>query len=68
MAQAKRVDFITDTLLYRGEAEPGALENQARWRIRRITIGSDNDVTEEWANGSAEYIHTWDDRLTYDYS
>jgi hypothetical protein len=68
VAYAKRVDFITDLLLYRGEADPGTTDGQALWRVRRITIGTDNDVTEEWANGSAEYVHVWDSRLAYPYS
>ena len=68
VAQAKRVDFITDNLLYRGEADPGKLDSESAWRIRRITIGSDNDVTEEWANGDANYNKIWDNRLSYAYS
>lgn len=68
VAQAKRVDFITDTLLYRGEADPGKLDSESAWRIRRITIGPDDDVTEEWADGSANYNKVWDNRLGYTYS
>ena len=68
VAQAKRVDFITDTLLYRGEAAPGTSESEPYWRLRRIIIGSDNDVTEEWAQGNAEYNKIWNNRLVYSYS
>lgn len=68
VALAKRVDFITDNLLYRGEAVPGTLNSAPGWRIRRLVIGSDNDVTEEWADGTADYIKIWDNRLTYTYS
>jgi hypothetical protein len=68
VALAKRVDFITESLLYKGEAIPGTLNSEPGWRIRRLIIGSDNDVTEEWADGTADYIKTWDNRLTYTYS
>jgi len=65
---AKRVDFISDTLLYRGEAAPGSVESAAVWRIRRIAFAADDDVTEEWANGSADFNQVWDDRLGLSYS
>lgn len=68
LAQAKRVDFITDLLLYRAEAIPGTLDADPAWRIRRLTIGTDDDVTEEWADGVADYTKIWDNRLTYTYS
>jgi hypothetical protein len=68
VAQAKRVDFINDNLLYRGEANPGTLDSAAAWRIRKIVIAADDDVTETWANGSGDYIHIWDNRLSYTYT
>lgn len=68
MMYAKRVDFITELLLYRGEALPGTGDAGATWRIRRITIGTDDDVTEEWADGNADFDNVWSDRLTLTYS
>lgn len=65
---AKRVDFISDNLLYKGEAVPGSATSDAVWRIRRVTIGSDNDVTEEWANGSDAFTNIWDNRASLSYS
>lgn len=67
MPYAKRIDFITDDLLYRGEAVVGSLESSPVWRIRKLIIGEDNDVTEIWANGTADYVHTWTDRTIYTY-
>lgn len=63
----KRVDFINDNLLYRGEAVPGTLESAPVWRMRRITIGADNDVTEEFADGDSNFDNIWDDRLGLTY-
>jgi hypothetical protein len=65
---AKRINFITDNLLYRGEAAPGALTSDPVWRIRRITIESDNDVTEEWAGGNSNFDKVWDNHLALSYS
>lgn len=68
MTYSKRTDFINDYLLYRGEAPVGTLNTTALWRIRRITIGFDGDVTEEWANGNASFMNAWTDRTTLEYS
>lgn len=65
---AKRVDFVTDNLLYRGEAVVGASEANALWRIRKIVIGADGDVTETWASGNANFDKAWTDRSTLIYS
>jgi hypothetical protein len=65
---AKRVDFISDALIYRGEAAVGTANAQPLWRICRITIGSDDDVTEEWAAGTAAFDKVWADRAALGYS
>jgi hypothetical protein len=64
---AKRVDFINDNLLYKGEAIVGTAPSASSWRIVRITIGNDGDVTNEWANGNTNFNNIWNDRtgLTY---
>jgi len=67
MTYSKRVDFISDNLLYKGEADVGTLTTSPGWRVRRITLGNDGDVTEEWADGDALFNNIWDNRtiLTY---
>lgn len=65
---AKRVDFVSDNLLYRGEAAVGSADSEAVWRIRRITFGAiDGDVTEQWAGGTADFDKAWADRLSLTY-
>jgi len=59
---SKRVDFIDDSLLYRGEAVPGSSESASVWRIRKIVIGIDNDVSETWADGNDNFDKSWLDR------
>ena len=69
MPYATRVDFVGDSIIYRGEAEPGAAENAPAWRVARITLGAaDGDVTTEWAGGSAAFVHAWAQRAALAYS
>ena len=68
MPYAKRVDFITDNELYKGEAAVGTTDGQPFWRLHKIVIGNDNDVTETWAGGNADFDKVWADRLTYNYT
>ena len=65
----KRIDFISNFELYRGEALPGSVESAAVWRIRYITIGTGfGDITELYADGDASFNNVWDDRLILSYS
>ena len=68
MVYTSRVDFIDDYLLYKGEAVPGSAASAAAWRIKRITIGIDGDITEEWAGGNANFDKVWNNRLALSYS
>lgn len=68
MPFAKRVDFVGDTLIYKGEAPVGSLEADPVWRVHRLVISTDGDVTETWANGDSSYSHVWGDRLSYAYA
>ena len=70
VAYATRVDFDdVNNLIYKGEAIPGSAESAAVWRIRRLSfVGADEDVVEEWAEGTASFDKVWDDRLSLSYS
>lgn len=65
---SKRVDFVTDNELYRGEAAVGSSETAAVWRVRKLVIGNDGDVTETWASGNANFDKVWADRGSLSYS
>jgi ABC-type phosphate/phosphonate transport system substrate-binding protein len=68
---AKRIDAVssgTDNIYYKGEAVPGTLESAAGWRIRKVVVENDDDVTETWANGTAAFDKIWNDRLSYTFS
>lgn len=64
---SKRVDFVDDNNLYKAEAPVGSGESTAVWRIRKIVIGGDGDVTETWASGTADFNKQWSLRATYTY-
>lgn len=65
---SKRIDFVSETELYKGEAQVGSSESASTWRIRKITIAGDGDVQETWAGGSAEFNKIWTSRASYVYS
>lgn len=66
MAYAERVDTVGEDVIYRAEANAGSLDSSPMWRIRKITMIND-DLSTVWANGTAEFVHSWNDRLTYTY-
>lgn len=65
---ARREDFVGDTLLYRGEAAPGAAENASVWKIKRVEFLDGGDVRTTFAGGTADSIHSWAERETLTYS
>lgn len=68
---ARRLDFIpggANEVFYRGEAAPGADVNDPVWRIRRITITSEEDTEEIWADGVSTFTKIWANRLSYSYA
>jgi hypothetical protein len=65
---AKRVDFINDNLLYKGEAIVSTAPSASSWRIKQISIGNDGDIVELWADGNTNFDNIWNDRLTLGYS
>ncbi len=67
MPYSKRIDFITDNEMYKAEAEVGASESSPVWRIHKVIIGEDGDVSETWANGTSAYDKIWLNRLSYSY-
>lgn len=68
MVYSKRIDFITEDILYKGEAAVGSLENALVWRIRKIVSSADGDITETWAGGTSNFDKSWALRATYTYS
>lgn len=69
---AERVDFVGDTVIYRGYAElvdgePGPDESDAVWRIKRLSF-TGPDVSTTWADGNASFDNAWTARESLTYS
>lgn len=67
MPYAKRTDFVGDEVIYKAEAQPGTADTSPAWRISRITLVGE-DITEQWAGGSADFVHIWTNRESYEYA
>jgi len=68
MPYAQQVDFVNEDVIYKGWAETGTITSLPLWRIQKITfVGTDEDVTIEWADGNGNFDNVWDSRagLTY---
>jgi uncharacterized cupin superfamily protein len=63
-AMSIRVDQVSSTQYYLGEAVPNSSEASAVWRVREITLT--NPIKVKWA-GTAQYDQVWANRagLTY---
>ncbi len=66
MPYAKRVDFVGDDVVYRGEAEPGSNESDPVWRIEKIVFTGE-DMASMWAAGAA-FSSSWTNRYTLTYA
>lgn len=62
------IAYSGNNAIYIGEAYPGALVSEAKWRIQKLAYdGSGNMVTKRWANSLDDFVHIWDNRTTYSY-
>ena len=68
MVFAERTDFATETIIYKAQSVPGTSESASGWRIYKLELGVDGDVTKTWAEGSAAFSFAWSNHLTYTYS
>ncbi len=58
----------TNKPVYIGEAQPGTLVTQSKWRIQKRTYAG-NSINISWADGDGNYNKIWDNRkdATYTY-
>lgn len=66
-AKSSRIDDVSSSLTYIGEAAVGANESDPIWRISRITI-SGTETKIQYANGSTSWNCIWLARASYTYS
>jgi DNA repair ATPase RecN len=55
-------DYSIENVMYKGEAEPGSLDSEPKWRIEKIdeTTG----IVTSFPSGDDSFAFIWDDRLT----
>ena len=64
-----QVDFVEDTHLYKGWADPGTATSSSTWRIQLLTfVGSEGDVVVTWDEGNSNFDNVWDNRVSLNYS
>lgn len=70
VAQTVRTDTdgATPETIYRGRALPGTATSAASWRVERISIAADGDVSILFADGNDSYDNIWDNRASLSYS
>jgi hypothetical protein len=62
-----RIDDVSSSVTYIGEASFGSSEASAVWRIFKLSLsGTVTSIT--WADGNDEFDNVWDDRLTLSYT
>lgn len=66
-AKSTRIDEVSSSLTYIGEAAVGTLDSDPKWRIQRITV-SGAVTSIHYANGNTAWNSVWDDRASYSYS
>lgn len=62
------IDFYTQDDFYKGQAQPGSSSAASVWRIKRVITSVDGDVQVLWADGTADFTKSWDNRTSYTYS
>jgi len=61
-----RLDEASPTVIYIGEAPPGASEATSSWRIKKMDSATGISIT--WAGGSDSLTNRWDQRASLSYS
>jgi Ca2+-binding RTX toxin-like protein len=67
--QYDRLIDVDGSFTYIGEASPGTSKASPLWRIKRVNeLNAEGDVEIIWADNSADFDKTWDDRAIYEYT
>ena len=63
----QEVDIVSDYLIYKGWALPGSILSDPVWRIQKIIIDLNGDVSKKFADGNDELDNVWNDRAVLNY-
>lgn len=65
---SQEVDFVGDTVIYKGWADPNSATADPVWKIQKIEfVGVDEDVVYRWA-AAGLFTQIWDNRAGLTYS
>jgi len=54
--------------IYIGEAQPGTLKSEAKWRIQKLTYSGNNVTDIQWASSAANFNKIWMQGATTSYT
>lgn len=60
-----KLDQVTSTLFYVGDAAIAAATSSPMWRIRKIDTSTGVDI--QWADGNSYFDNVWDNRASLTY-
>lgn len=65
---SQEVDFVGETIIYKGWADPNSPTSDPVWKIQKIEfVGTDEDMVGRFA-ASGTFTQIWDDRLGLTYT
>jgi hypothetical protein len=62
-----RIDEVSASLIYIGEATTGASDSSPLWRIRRLQL-SGTVTSIQYADGDTQFDNVWSNRASLSYS
>jgi hypothetical protein len=65
-APSVRIDQVSNTVTYVGEAGEAAVENSSVWRIKKIVCSDGLSIT--YADGDTNFDNNWTNRASLNYS
>lgn len=64
----KRISYnASGDIEYIGDASPGALTSEAKWRIKKLLYTDGSFTGISFANGTSGFSLVWDNRESYTY-
>ncbi len=67
-ARSKQVIEGATTHIYMGYGLPGSNEGESVWRIKRVSLFSDESSSTMWADGNADFDNIWSNAVSLSYS
>lgn len=68
LPETTRIDVVSSTVTYLGNAQEGTATSSALWQVKRLTSTSAGNLTIEYPSGSSSYLYIWDNRASLSYS